>query len=105
MVSAVVMLVLSDQIFSQENVTVHKSYAVPDSARMDLAAKVDTSRIKANWDKLKKGMTVEQVRFLLGKPTRVSSDDHDDSTTWQYGKYTVVFDNVKKSVRFWDVLK
>ena len=101
---AVLVLGFSNHIFSQEQITVQKSYPVPDSVRQDLARQVDSSRIQRNWDKLQKGMTFEQVKSLLGKPTKLSSDDRDHSTTWHYGKHVVVFDNVKQTVRFWEVL-
>jgi hypothetical protein len=38
---------------------------------------------KANWRKLKQGMTPAQVEQLLGSPANV--DEYGISTTWSYG--------------------
>ena len=53
--------------------------------RQDSSAAVEEpgpSQDRGNWRKLKKGMTQEQVKALLGEPVQV--EKVDDATCWHY---------------------
>jgi outer membrane protein assembly factor BamE (lipoprotein component of BamABCDE complex) len=98
------MLCLTDPAVSQQEkyIQVQREIPIPDSLKQLLSSKVDQARIQKNWTALKKGMLFKEVELLLGKPTKISSSAYDHSTTWYYGKRCVIFDNVKKVVRYWE---
>ncbi len=75
---------------------------VPDSTHGAISPTPDRRRFQANWKKLKRGMNYEEVERLLGKPSKVASSHLDASTTWYYGTRIVVFDNIKRTTRFWE---
>ncbi len=56
-----------------------------------------------NWEKLRRGLSFQDVETLFGKPTKIASSAYDHSTTWYYGKRYIVFDSVKKVVRYWEI--
>ena len=85
----------------QKSVVVRGTVQVPDSAKVNLAPKVDESRLQRGWGKLKKGMQEQEVEAILGRPTRIGYQADDNSTTWYYGKHVVVYDYLKKAVRYW----
>ena len=86
----------------QKSVMVEKDVRVPDSLKGTLAEKVDQDKIRNGWGKLKKGMSMNEIKVLLGKPTGIRYQADDNSTTWQYGKRSVIFDYLKKTVRYWE---
>ena len=99
-------VLLLDSLYCQEQkssiVIVRGTVRVPDSARVKLAPKMDESRLQRGWGKLEKGMSDQEVESLLGRPTRIGYQADDNSTTWYYGKHIVVYDYLKKTVRYWE---
>ena len=89
-------------VFSQEQkpVLIEKDIQLPDSIEPHLVKKVDRVKFQQGWGKLKKGMSFKEVESLLGSPTAIESQVFDNSTTWHYGKRTVVFDNLKHTLRY-----
>ncbi|MEI7907719.1 MAG: hypothetical protein WCI84_10240 [Bacteroidota bacterium] len=82
-----------------------KVVPVPDSLRIQfdtlIVTKIDENKMNHGWIKLCKGMSVSQVITLVGKPTGIEYSSLDASVTWHYGKRTVVFDNIKETLRYW----
>lgn len=54
---------------------------------------------KANWRKLKRGMSEDDVRALLGEPERI---DGGSITFWRYPTYGVVRFFMREGVHGWD---
>ena len=92
-------------ICGQQETQIQRTFLLPDSLKNQLATKVDESRVKRNWSKLKRGMRPKEVEALLGKPVKIASGVHDNSFTWYYGNRSVIFDITKDYVRYWDVQK
>ena len=97
-------VVLQNPTYCQEQKSgiVRRTVQVPDSVKVKLASKVDENRLQRGWGKLKKGMSEQEVESLLGRPTRIAYQADDNSTTWHYGKRVVVYDYLKKTVRYWE---
>jgi hypothetical protein len=82
-----------------------KVVPIPDSSKIQfdtlIVTKVDENKMNRGWLKLCKGMSVSQVITLIGKPTGIEYSSLDESVTWHYGKRTIVFDNIKETLRYW----
>jgi hypothetical protein len=98
---AILIVIASGSCFAQQEIYVKKTITTSDSLPVSLSAKPDETKIRANWSKLKRGLAFKEVESYLGRPTKIASDIHDASTTWYYGARLVVFDNIKKVVRYW----
>ena len=98
---AIMSVIASSSCSAQQERHVRRTIVTPDSLAMTLSAKPDEAKIRANWSKLKSGLAFKQVESYLGRPTKIASSVYDDSTTWYYGARLVVFDNIKKTVRYW----
>lgn len=99
---AIMIICASIRVSADQEKYIERTVPVPDSLKQQLSTKVDEARILRNWKGLKKGMLFKEVELLLGRPTKVASSAYDHSTTWYYGKRCVIFDNVKKAVRYWE---
>lgn len=97
------LVVIEDPAYSQREKYLIGTRQLPDSVKGQLADKVDETRIKRNWGKLRRGLPPKTVESLFGKPTRIASSVYDHSTTWYYGRHSVVFDAIKDVVRLWEV--
>ena len=90
----------------QKEYTVTKAQPLPDSWRTLtdtlIVNKIDEKKIHRGWSKLNKGISVSQVLNLLGKPMGIEYSSLDESITWHYRKRTVVFDNIKQTLRYWE---
>ena len=95
--------ILSCPAYGHQEKYVVESHPVADSLRAHTSNTVDGSRVRQNWEKLRKGLPPAEVERLLGRPHRVASSMYDDSATWYYGDHYVVFDNIKGKVRWWEV--
>ena len=62
----------------------------------------DTARADRNWGKLKKGLSEDEVRKLLGRPGRLEMDPENALHYWWYGRRAVAFSAVKRTSSFWD---
>ncbi len=98
---AIMTVIASSSCSAQQGSHVQRTISTPDSLSMTLSVKPDETKIRANWSKLKRGLAFKQVESYLGRPTKIASSVYDDSTTWYYGARLVVFDNIKKTVRYW----
>jgi outer membrane protein assembly factor BamE (lipoprotein component of BamABCDE complex) len=98
---AIMTVIASSSCSAQQESHVQRTISTPDSLSMTLSTKPDEAKIRANWSKLKRGLAFKQVEAYLGRPTKIASSVYDDSTTWYYGTRVVVFDNIKRAVRYW----
>jgi outer membrane protein assembly factor BamE (lipoprotein component of BamABCDE complex) len=72
------------------------------SVEAQLRERTPSSRVapdKANWRKLKKGLSEGDVEQLLGSPSRV--DAFGPYTAWHYGSGSVEFDADTQKVESW----
>ncbi len=99
---ATMLICASVPVSADQEKYIQRTEPLPDSLKQLLSTKVDEARILRNWKGLKKGMLFKEVELLLGRPTKIASSAYDHSTTWYYGKYAVIFDNVHKTVRYWE---
>jgi len=95
--------ILSCPAYGQRETYVAVSRHLADSLRAQLSIKIDGSRVRENWGKLRKGLSPADVERLFGRPGRIASSMYDDSTTWYYEDHYVVFDNIKGTVRWWEI--
>jgi hypothetical protein len=91
-----------NQSFGQKTRHIIVEKQVPDSLSSHFTKTVDSVKLQQGWIKLKKGLSFEEVESLLGKPTGCYGQVYDNSTTWYYGERSVVFDNIKNTVRYWE---
>lgn len=98
-------------LFSQESqkeqrqgILVEKKVMIPDSLIPRYFKGIyDAARVESNWNKLKKGMTKEDVFGLLGFPSKGGGYQKlDASETWTYGKHYIEFNSVTERVRYWE---
>lgn len=95
----------NDVVRGQQEMQIQRTFPLSDSLNYRLATRLDESRIKRNWGKLKRGMRPNEVEALLGRPIKITSGVYDNSFTWYYGNRSVIFDITKDYVRYWDVQK
>jgi hypothetical protein len=62
----------------------------------------DTTKVRQNWNKLKKGQTIAEVEKLLGYPPMVHIDGINGWSIWWYGTRSVAFNSVTNRVSHWD---
>jgi|WetSurMetagenome_2_1015567.scaffolds.fasta_scaffold216341_2 hypothetical protein len=98
---AILIVIASGFCFAQQEIHVQTTITTSDSLSVSLSDKPDETKIRANWSKLKRGLAFKEVEGYLGRPTKIALDMRDASTTWYYGARLVVFDNIKKAVRYW----
>jgi hypothetical protein len=76
---------------------------IPDSLAAKHAVRTfDTTRVRQNWSKLKKGQTVAEVEKLLGLPPMVHIDGVNGWRIWWYGNRSVAFNSVTNRLSHWD---
>ena len=95
--------ILSCPAYGQRERSVAVSVPHADSLRAQTSNRIDGSRVRENWGKLRKGLSPAEVERLFGRPGRIASSMYDDSTTWYYEDHYVVFDNIKGKVRWWEI--
>lgn len=87
--------------FCQKETYVVIEHHIPDSTRVFIVDKIDTAKVLQGWSSLKRGMQAKEVESLLGRPNKIAQQPSDNSTTWYYNEYEVVFDIIKHTVRYW----
>jgi hypothetical protein len=76
---------------------------VPDSLVGKHAIRsFDTTMVRQNWGKLKKGQTAAEVQKLLGLPPSIHVDGINGWIIWWYGKRSVAFNSVTYRLSHWD---
>lgn len=71
-------------------------------ARVWVTSSIDTARIIKNWPNLKKGLSQQAVRDMLGLPASIEQDFENAFTYWWYGQQAVAFNSITHKVAFWD---
>ena len=71
-------------------------------AKLWIAPYIDSNEVSKNWSGLKKGLSQQAVRDLLGRPTSIQHDMQNAFTYWWYGHRSVVFNSITRKVSNWD---
>jgi hypothetical protein len=71
-------------------------------ARTYVSSSFDSSRVSKNWSHLKKGLSEQAVRDLLGRPTKIEFDVMNGFSSWWYGKRSVLFRSFTRRLIEWD---
>lgn len=75
---------------------------VDSLARLWIAPFIDSNKVAKNWSSLRKGLSQQDVRNLLGRPTSIEHDLRNSFSYWWYGREAVVFNSLTRKVAFWD---
>lgn len=70
------------------------------SCRVVIVEKIDTAKVPQGWSRLKRGMLAKEGESLLGRQNKIGQQPSDNSTTWYYNEYEVVFDIIEHTVRY-----
>jgi len=101
MALVVIVSLCGGRAFCQKETHVVIEHHISDSIRVFIVDKIDTAKVLRGWSRLKRGMTAKEVESLLGRPNKIGQQPSDNSTTWYYNGYEVVFDIIKRTVRYW----
>ncbi len=71
-------------------------------AKLWIAPFIDSNRVAKNWSSLRKGLSQQAVRNLLGRSTAIEHDLRNSFSYWWYRREAVVFNSLTRKVAFWD---
>ena len=74
----------------------------PDSLPAIDDAPFDTIKVRDNWSKLKKELSLREVEKLLGTPRSIERDMENAMIYFWYGHRAVVFNSITRKVSNWD---
>jgi hypothetical protein len=102
--SLILFVVLSPPSSAQEkSKLIVRPALIPDSLVGKHAIRsFDTTMVRQNWGKLKKGQTAAEVQKLLGLPPSIHVDGINGWTIWWYGRRSVAFNSVTYRLSHWD---
>ncbi|MGA3245426.1 MAG: hypothetical protein ABSE41_12475 [Bacteroidota bacterium] len=75
-----------------------------DTTSSHVARQIDTIRFFRNWAMLKKGLSRDDVRKLLGSPIMIARDLEHGWIIWSYGDRNLAFNSVTGKLSQWDNL-
>ena len=86
-------LIQKDMLTGRDSVV--QSFGTPD-------VQYDTAKAALNWEKIRKGISGNELSKLLGKPSRHQFDPDNALVYWWYGSRAVALSTIKWTVSFWD---
>jgi hypothetical protein len=73
---------------------------IPDTTTESTTLSFDTVKVNHNWPKLQMGLSMSDVKTLLGSPPKVRFDQTYEY--WWYGDHAIIFNVVTHKVSGWD---